>query len=157
MREVFEEDDDYENNSPVLLSVPQLEGPIVFTKEALKNWGWAHIDNSEQSVQFCIQLQEWKDTKVKLHNILEKAYQDTRLLKEHVVSNKVMQDHLYMLHNQVKQTAKQVQEASHRVDQLIGTALKQMMLNVNAIRDFGTLLCAIPFNILMTQDFYCSI
>ncbi len=39
MREVFEEDDDYENNSPVLLSVPQLEGPIVFTKEALKNWG----------------------------------------------------------------------------------------------------------------------
>jgi len=33
MREVFKEDDDYENNSPVLLSVPQLEGPIVFMKE----------------------------------------------------------------------------------------------------------------------------
>ncbi len=102
MREVFEEDDDYENNSPVLLSVPQLEGPIAFMKEALKNWGRAHIDNSEQSVQFHIQLREWKDAKVKLRNILKKAYQDTRLLKEHVVSNKVMQDHLYMLHNQVK-------------------------------------------------------
>ncbi len=38
MRDVFEEDDDYESNSPVLLSVPQLEGPIAFTKEALKNW-----------------------------------------------------------------------------------------------------------------------
>ncbi len=77
MREVFEEDDDYENNSPVLLSVPQLEGPIAFMKEALKNWGQAHIDNSEQSVQFRIQLREWKDAKVKLCNILEKAYQDT--------------------------------------------------------------------------------
>src|SRR5258708_4720125 len=120
MREVFEEDEDYENNSPVLLSVPQLEGPIAFTKEALKNWGQAHIDNSEQSVQFHIQLQEWKDTKVKLQNILEKAYQDTRLLKEHVVSNEVMQDHLYALHNQVKCTAKQVQEASCRVNRLIG-------------------------------------
>ncbi len=77
VREVFEEDDDYENSSPILLSVPQLEGPIAFTKEALKNWGRAHIDNSEQSVQFRIQLREWKDTKVKLQNILEKAYQDT--------------------------------------------------------------------------------
>src|SRR5258708_39137474 len=116
MREVFEEDDDYENSSPILLSVPQLEGPIAFTKEALKNWGQAHIDNSEQSVQFCIQLREWKDTKVKLRNILEKAYQDTQLLKEHVVSNEVTQDHLYTLHNQVKCTAKKVQQASHRVD-----------------------------------------
>ncbi len=77
MRDVFEEDDDYESNSPVLLSVPQLEGPIAFTKEALKNWGWAHIDNSEQSVQFHIQLWEWKSTKIELQNILEKAYQDT--------------------------------------------------------------------------------
>ena len=77
MRDIFEEDDDYESSSPVLLSVPQLEGPIVFTKEALKNWGQAHIDNSEQSVQFRIQLQEWKDAKVELCNILEMAYQDT--------------------------------------------------------------------------------
>ncbi len=77
MRDIFEEDDDYESNSPVLLSVPQLEGPIAFMKEALKNWGGAHIDNSEQSVQFCIQLQEWKSTKIKLQNILKKAYQDT--------------------------------------------------------------------------------
>ena len=77
MRDVFEEDDDYENNSPVLLCVPQLEGPIAFMKEALKNWGRAHIDNSEQSVQFCIQLWEWKSTKIELRNILKKAYQDT--------------------------------------------------------------------------------
>src|SRR5258708_37767708 len=68
-----------------------------------------------------------------------------------------MQDHLYTLHNQVKHTAKQVQEASHRVDRLIGTALKQMTLNVDTIRDFGTLLHAIPFDTLMTQDFYHSI
>src|SRR5258705_493181 len=95
--------------------------------------------------------------KVKLRNILKKAYQDTRLLKEHVVSNKVMQDHLYTLHNQVKRTAKQVREASHGVDQLIGTALKQMTLNIDAIRDFGTLLRAIPFDMLTTQDFYRSI
>ena len=108
MREVFKEDDDYENSSPILLSVPQLKGPIAFTKEALKNWGQAHIDNSEQSVQFRIQLQEWKDTKVELQNILEKAYQDTRLPKEHVVSNEVTQDHLYALHNPVKHMAKQV-------------------------------------------------
>ncbi len=77
MRDVFEEDDDYESNSPVLLSVPQLEGSIAFMKEALKNWGQAHIDNSEQSVQFHIQLQEWKSTKIELQNILKKAYQDT--------------------------------------------------------------------------------
>src|SRR5260221_3300884 len=32
-----------------------------------------------------------------------------------------------------------------------------MTLNINAIRDFGTLLCVIPFDMLMTQDFYCSI
>src|SRR5258708_31112929 len=63
MRDVFEEDDDYESNSPVLLSVPQLEGPIAFTKEALKNWGWAHIDNSEQSVQFRISCKNGKITR----------------------------------------------------------------------------------------------
>src|SRR5260221_12372952 len=68
-----------------------------------------------------------------------------------------MQDHLYALHNQVKCMAKQVQEASHGVDQLIGTALKQMTLNVDAIRDFGMLLHAIPFDTLTTQDFYRSI
>src|SRR5258708_35827180 len=32
-----------------------------------------------------------------------------------------------------------------------------MMLNINAIRDFGTLLHVILFNMLTTQDFYCSI
>jgi len=40
---------------------------------------------------------------------------------------------------------------------LIGTALKQMTLNIDTIRDFGTLLCVILFNMLTTQDFYCSI
>jgi len=32
-----------------------------------------------------------------------------------------------------------------------------MMLNIDTIRDFGTLLCVIPFDMLMTQDFYHSI
>src|SRR5258707_13996682 len=32
-----------------------------------------------------------------------------------------------------------------------------MTLNINTIRDFGTLLHVIPFDMLMTQDFYCSI
>ncbi len=40
---------------------------------------------------------------------------------------------------------------------MICTTLKQMMLNINAIRDFGTLLHVILFNMLTTQDFYCSI
>src|SRR5260370_16654812 len=32
-----------------------------------------------------------------------------------------------------------------------------MLLNVNAIRDFGTILCSIPFDTLSIQDFYHSI
>src|SRR5258708_37739509 len=32
-----------------------------------------------------------------------------------------------------------------------------MTLNVDAIKDFGMLLCVIPFDTLMTQDFYHSI
>src|SRR5260221_5368721 len=32
-----------------------------------------------------------------------------------------------------------------------------MLLNVNAIRDFGTILCSIPFDTLSIQDFYRSI
>src|SRR5258708_13065148 len=32
-----------------------------------------------------------------------------------------------------------------------------MTLNVDTIRDFGTLLHVIPFDTLTTQDFYCSI
>src|SRR5260221_10169522 len=94
----------------------QLERPLAFMKEALKSWGQAHIDNSEQSIQFHIQLQEWKNTKIELHNIFEKAYQDTQLLKEHVVSNKVTQDHLYTLHNQVKHTAQWVCDALLDID-----------------------------------------
>ena len=52
VREVFEEDEAYENDLPILLKVPQLEGPIVFMKEALKSWGKVHEDNTEQSIQF---------------------------------------------------------------------------------------------------------
>ena len=129
----------------------------MFSQEALKFWGHAHVDYSKQSVQFHMQLHEWKMTKVELCQILTKAYEDTHLLKEHIVSNEVTQEHLYALHIQVKCTVKQVHEASHNVDRLINTALKQMTLNVDTIHDFGTVLCTIPFDTLMIQDFYCSL
>ena len=129
----------------------------MFSQEALKFWGCAHVNYSEQSVQFCMQLHEWKMTKVELCQILTKAYEDTHLLKEHIVSNEVTQEHLYALHIQVKCTVKQVHEASHNVDRLINTALKQMTLNVDVICDFGTMLCTIPFNTLTIQDFYHSL
>src|SRR5260221_3631435 len=32
-----------------------------------------------------------------------------------------------------------------------------MLLNIDAVRDFGTILCSIPFNTLSIQDFYHSI
>ena len=71
--------------------------------------------------------------KQELHETLVQAYEDTRGLKEHVVSNDVTQEHLYALHIQVKHTAKWVREASRNVDQLINIAVKQMMLNVDAV------------------------
>ena len=89
-----------------------------------------------------------------LQKILMKAYEETRALKEHVVSNNVTQEHLYTLHIQVKRTATRVREVSHNIDQLIGVALKQMTLNVDAVRDFGTVLQSIPFDTLGVQDFY---
>ncbi len=79
------------------------------------------------------------------------------MLKQHVVSNDVTQDHIYALHNQVKHTAKRVREASQGVDHLIDIALKQMTLNVDVVRDFGTVLRSIPFDALSVQDLYRSI
>ncbi len=127
------EDDNYEIEPLVLISFPQLDGPLAFTPEALKNWGHAHLDQSEQSTCFHAQLKEWKEMKQELHETLVQAYEDTRGLKEHVVSNDVTQEHLYALHIQVKHTAKWVREASRNVDQLINIAVKQMMLNVDAV------------------------
>ena len=64
---------------------------------------------------------------------MNQAYEETRKLKEHVVSNEVTQEHLFALHMQVKCTAMHVREASQNVDQLISIAMKQMTLNVDAI------------------------
>ena len=77
------------------------------------------------------------------------------MLKQHVMSNDMTQDHIYVLHCQVKHTVKCVHEASHGVDQLIKIVLKQMMLNVDVVRDFGTVLHSIPFDTLSIQDLYC--
>ena len=79
------------------------------------------------------------------------------MLKQHVVLNDMTQDHIYVLHSQVKQTAKCIQEASQGMDQLIDIVLKQMTLNVEVVRDFGTVLHSIPFDALSIQDLYHSI
>src|SRR5260370_42133340 len=80
-----------------------------------------------------------------------------RLLKQYVIANEVTKDHIYTLHMQVRHTAIQVHQASQDVNQLIGVALKQMSLNIDAVKDFGTILHAIPFNTLSIKDFYCLI
>ena len=89
--------------------------------------------------------------------ILGKAYEETQVLKEHVISNDVTQEHLYVLHIQVKCTALRVRDATCDVDQLIGVALKQMMLNVEVVCNFGTVLHTIPYDTLEIHDFYHSI
>src|SRR5258708_35636836 len=71
--------------------------------------------------------------------------------------NDVTQDHIYTLHNQVKHTVKRIHEASQGMDHLIDIALKQMMLNVDMVRDFRTILHSIPFDALSIQDTYRSI
>ena len=64
---MFTVDEENEEEEPlILLNIPQLEGPLVFSEEALKTWGHVHIDNSEQSIHFHTQLREWKHTKVEL-------------------------------------------------------------------------------------------
>ncbi len=88
---------------------------------------------------------------------MAQAYKDTCELKEYVISNEVTQEHLYALHMQVKHTAKRVRMASQNIDLLISIALKQMTLNVDTVRDFSTVLRAIPFDTLEVQDFYRSI
>ncbi len=67
------------------------------------------------------------------------------------------QEHLYMLHIQVKHMALWVRDATCDVDQLISVALKQMMLNVEVVCNFGTVLCTIPYDTLEIHDFYDSI
>ena len=140
---------------PVMLKTPL--GPLAFTPEALKSWGHAHLDNSKRTEHFHDQLREWKKTKVKLQKVLSQAYEETSMLKQHVVSNDMTQDHIYALHNQVKHTAKCICEASQGMDHLIDIVLKQMMLNVDVVRDFGTVLHSIPFDALSVQDLYHSI
>ncbi len=157
IREALRKEETVEEEEPILLQVPQLNGPLAFTPAALKNWGQAHEDHSAQATQFREQLKEWKHTKEDLRKIMNQAYEETRELKEHVISNEVTQEHLFALHMQVKCTATCVREASQNVDQLISIAMKQMTLNVDAIRDFGTVLRAILFNTLGIQDFYQSI
>ncbi len=139
---------------PVLIDVPMLGSPLAFTLEALRNWGQAHLDHSEQTIQFCTQLNEWKHTKQDLCTILGKAYEEMRVLKEHIISNNVTQEHLYALHIQVKCSAMQARDMTCDIDQLIGITLKQMTLNVEVVCNFGTVLHAIPYNTLEIQDFY---
>ncbi len=108
IRDVLVDDGSDKVEPPVLINMPQLSGALAFTLEALRSWGHAHMDHSEQTIQFWTQLRKWKSTKQELHKVLSKAYEDTCLLKEHVVSNEVTQEHLYVLHIQVKWTAKQI-------------------------------------------------
>ena len=133
IKDVLVEDNNADIEPPVIIKAPQLDGPLAFTQEALKTWGRAHLDQSEQTHHFHTQLKEWKEMKEDLWKILMRAYEEMRVLKEHVMSNDVTQEHLYALHIQVKCTATRVREASHNIDQLIGVALKQMTLNVVSI------------------------
>ena len=50
-----------------------------------------------------------------------------------------------------------VRDVTRDIDQLINVALKQMTLNVEAVHDFGTVLHAIPYDMLEIHDFYHSI
>src|SRR5258708_28552726 len=158
VKEALANDDDRTDlEPPVLIKAPQLDGPLAFTPEVLRTWGRAHLDQSDRTTQFLKQLIEWKNTKVELRQTLAHAYEDMHVLKEHVLSNNISQEHIYALHVQVKRTATRVRESSRNIDDLIAIALKQMTLNVNAVRDFGTVLRAIPAEAMGIQDFYCSI
>ena len=80
LHDEWEEVGDLKEELPVLLKVPLLDGPLAFTQDALKSWGHTHVDNTECSIQFHKQLHKWKSTKQELHDVLIKAYDDTRLL-----------------------------------------------------------------------------
>src|SRR6266436_7951313 len=125
-------EDEFEKSLPIWLRTPLLDGPLAFTPEALVHWGHANTDRSEHTVQFKTQLHEWRKTKIELQNVLLRTYEETHVLKQHVMSNKVTQDHLYSLHNQVKHTVQQVRDALQDVDRLIEITIKQMSLNVDA-------------------------
>jgi len=126
-------EDEFEKSLPIWLQTPLLDGPLAFMPEALVHWGHANTDRSEHTVQFKTQLCEWRNTKIELQNVLSHAYKETRVLKQHVMSNEVTQDHLYSLHNQVKHTTQQVCDALQDINRLIEIAIKQMLLNIDAI------------------------
>ena len=148
-----EESDDY----PVPLLVPQLDKPVFFTKDALKTWGRAHVDYTQEGLRYQRQVSEWKRTRKELYNFIAHAYKETRLLKQHLIGNDVSQDHLYAVHEQIKSTAKALRKGSLSVADLMKVAETQMTVNVEAVRDFGTLLRAIPHDSLDIPDFYRSI
>ena len=109
-------EDEFEKSLPIWLRTPLLDGPLAFTPEALVHWGHASTNRSEHTMQFKTQLREWRNTKIELQNVLSHAYEETRPLKQHVMSNEVTQDHLYALHNQVKHTMQWVHDASQDID-----------------------------------------
>ena len=123
----------------------------------MKSWGRAHVDYTQQGMRYQNQVVKWKRTKKELYHFIAIAYNDTRNLKEHLVANDVSQDHLYSVHEQIKCTAKHLRKSSLSVQDLMKVAENQMTVNVEAIKDFGTLLRAIPHDSLEIQDFYRSI
>src|SRR5258708_21969247 len=72
IKEVFDVEEEVEMEPLVIIDVPMLGSSLAFTPEALRNWGQAHEDHLEQTLQFCTQLHEWKRTKQDLHMILGK-------------------------------------------------------------------------------------
>ena len=50
IKEFLEDEESDGDEPPILINVPQLSGPLAFSKEALQTWGHAHLDHSEQSI-----------------------------------------------------------------------------------------------------------
>lgn len=153
----LKDDSSDDDDEPFLLKVPLLDGPLQIEKSALKGWTKAHYDYSEQAKYYHMQVKEWKKTKVELNHLMAQAYEETKTLQEYVVENDVTRDHIRSLHHQVKRSCKKSRSASDQVDELIELAKKQMTLNVDAIKDFGTVLRAFPSDTLEVEDFYRSI
>ena len=114
--------------------------------------GWLLI----RRIQY-MQVKEWKKMKVELNYLMVQAYEETKTLQEYIVKNDVTRDHIHSLHHQVKHSCKKSQSVSDQVDELIKLTKKQMTLNVDAIKDFGTVLHAFPSDTLKVEDFYHSI
>ena len=153
----LKDDSSDDDDEPFLLKVPLLDGPLQIEKSALKGWTKAHYDYLEQAKYYHMQVKEWKKTKVELNHLMAQAYEETKTLQEYVVENDVTRDHIRSLHHQVKRSCKKSRSASDQVDELIELAKKQMTLNVDAIKDFGTVLRAFPSDTLEVEDFYRSI